>query len=276
MRTLYCGSRSLLLDRPALMGIVNLTPDSFSGDGLAGNLQAAIAHAHAQIDAGADILDLGAESSRPGAVPLSLQEELARLLPVMRALRNCSVPISVDTYKPEVMRAALDEGACIINDIFALRKPGAIELVRDAGCTVCLMHMQGVPQDMQVAPVYHNVVRQVSDFLTARVRDVLACGVERQHIWLDPGFGFGKTLVDNKTLFAGLRTLSEDGFPVLVGVSRKSMLSALCGRPSGELFAASVVAALLAAQQGAQVLRVHDVAGTLDALRIWNALKNKE
>lgn len=255
------------------MAIINLTPDSFSGDGVGGCVSRAVAHAHAQIDAGADILDLGAESSRPGAHPVSLEDELARLLPVLRALRDCGVPLSVDTCKPEVMRMALDEGASIINDIHALRRPGALEAVASSpDCTVCLMHMQGGPLDMQDAPSYQCVTDEVVEFLVSRMDVALSAGLARQRIWLDPGFGFGKTLQQNVDLFRALPALVEKGAPVLVGVSRKSMLGGICGREVGDRVNASVVAAVLAAEKGASVLRVHDVAATHDGLKVWQAL----
>ena len=191
---LRCGKFELSLARPLLMGIVNLTPDSFSGDGLASDTDRAIAQAKAQIAAGADLLDLGAESSRPGAIPTTLDEELRRLLPVLDALRDCDVPLSVDTYKPEVMRAALAAGAAMINDITGLRLPGALEAVAASDCAVCLMHMQGEPLTMQHSPHYEDVVAEVREFLAARAAAALAAGIGRERLVLDPGFGFGKTL----------------------------------------------------------------------------------
>ncbi|MBS1228700.1 MAG: dihydropteroate synthase [Proteobacteria bacterium] len=254
------------------MGIVNLTPDSFSGDGLASDAQRAIAHARRQIDAGADLLDLGAESSRPGAIPTSLEDELARLLPVLAGLADCGVPISVDTYKPEVMRAAIDHGASMINDICALRMPGAIEAVAGSDCALCLMHMQGQPLTMQQQPDYTDVVGEVRAFLEARVSAALAGGIARERLLLDPGFGFGKTLEHNLSMLRHLDRFAIDGLPLLVGMSRKSMLAAITGRPVGERLAASIAVALLAVERGAAIVRVHDVRETCDALRVWQAV----
>jgi dihydropteroate synthase len=272
---LRCGKFELTLDRPLVMGIVNLTPDSFSGDGLAADHARAIAHARQQIEAGADLLDLGAESSRPGAIPASLDEELERLLPVLDALQDCGVPLSVDTYKPEVMRAALQHGASMINDIYALRMPGALEAVAGSDCGLCLMHMQGEPLSMQHSPVYGDVLGEVRDFLRARVERALSCGIAAERLLLDPGFGFGKTLEHNLELLRRLDALAWDGLPVLAGMSRKSMLGAITGRPVEQRVAASVAAALLAAQQGAHILRVHDVAATCDALAVWRAVAGR-
>ena len=269
---LHCSKFELVQDRPLVMGIVNLTPDSFSGDGLAADAQRAIAHARRQIDAGADLLDLGAESSRPGAFPTSLDDELARLLPVLDGLTDCGVPISVDTYKPEVMVAAIAHGASMINDIYALRMPGAIEAVAGSDCAVCLMHMQGQPLSMQQQPDYTDVVGEVRDFLEARVSAALAAGIARERLVLDPGFGFGKTLEHNLQLLRSLDRLAVDGLPLLAGMSRKSMLAAITGRPVGERLAASIAAALLAVERGAAIVRVHDVRETCDALRVWQAV----
>ena len=254
------------------MGIVNLTPDSFSGDGLATDAQRAIAHAKRQIDAGADLLDLGAESSRPGAIPTSLADELDRLLPVLDGLAGCGVPISVDTYKPEVMVAALAHGAAMINDIYALRMPGALAAVAASDCAVCLMHMQGQPLTMQQQPDYADVVGEVRDFLDERVRAAVAAGIARERLVLDPGFGFGKTLEHNLQLLRSLEQLAVGGLPLLAGMSRKSMLAAITGRAVGERLAASIAAALLAAERGAAIVRVHDVRETRDALQVWQAL----
>lgn len=268
-----CGKIELSLDRPLVMGIVNLTPDSFSGDGLARDTAGAVAHARRLIDSGADLIDLGAESSRPGAMPASLDEELSRLLPVLDALKGCGVPVSVDTYKPEVMRCAIDHGAAMINDIYALRMPGAIEAVAGSNCAVCLMHMQGQPLTMQQDPAYGDVVGEVRDFLAQRVAAAVAGGIAQDRLVLDPGFGFGKTLEHNIRMFRHLPEFSIAGLPVLAAVSRKSMLGGLTGRPVGQRLTASVTAALLAAQQGARILRVHDVAETCDMLSVWQALR---
>lgn len=269
---LHCGKFNLSLDRPLVMGIVNLTSDSFSGDGLASDTARAIAHARYQLDAGADMLDLGAESSRPGAIPASLDVELERLLPVLDALVDCGVPISVDTYKPDVMRAAIAHGAAMINDIYALRMPGALEAVSGSDCAVCLMHMQGEPLTMQQSPRYDNVLSDVGDFLSERVSVAVSAGIARDRLVLDPGFGFGKTLEHNLELLRHLADLDCDGLPLLAGMSRKSMLGAITGRAVGQRVSASVSAALLAAQRGANILRVHDVAETCDALALWHAV----
>lgn len=260
------------LTRPRVMGIVNLTPDSFSGDGLAGDTERAIAHARRQIEAGADLLDIGAESSRPGALPTSLADELDRLLPVLDGLAGCGIPISVDTYKPEVMRVALAHGASMINDIYALRMPGALQVVAGSQCAVCLMHMQGEPLTMQQQPAYRDVVTEVDAFLQSRVTQARAAGIADDRLVLDPGFGFGKTVQHNVELLRRFSELSLSGLPLLAGVSRKSMLGALTARPVGGRLAASIAAALLAAQRGARILRVHDVAETRDALAVWQAL----
>ncbi|WP_303783297.1 dihydropteroate synthase [Azovibrio restrictus] len=276
MTFLHCGKHRLSLDRPLIMGIVNLTPDSFSGDGLAGQVQRALEHARAQLDAGADILDLGAESTRPGIEPTSEAEELDRLLPVLDEVCRWGVPVSVDTYKPRVMAAALAAGASMINDINGLRAPGALEVVAGSDCAVCLMHMQGEPRSMQKSPAYVDVLAEVGDFLAERVETCIRAGIGRERLVLDPGFGFGKTLEHNLALFRGLERLVSGGLPLLVGVSRKSMLGAITGRPVGERLAASLAAAVVAAARGAAILRVHDVAATRDALVVWAALQQEQ
>lgn len=277
MNWLQCGTYRLSLDHPLVMAIVNLTPDSFSGDGLGGDLAAALAHAEAQRDAGADILDLGAESTRPGALPVTVDIELARLLPVLRIVRDWGLPVSVDTVKPEVMRVAMAEGAALINDVAALRTPGALAVVASGTVGVCLMHMQGEPRTMQTAPAYPNVVADVSSFLVERVNACLQAGIARERLLVDPGFGFGKTLAHNYTLLRELHRIGEIGVPVLAGLSRKSMLGTVTGQPSGEARAtASAVAAALAVERGARVVRVHDVAATRDALAVLSALKQGE
>ena len=272
---LRCGDFQLTLARPLVMGIVNLTPDSFSGDGLAGDAARAIVRAHRQIEEGADLLDIGAESSRPGAIPTTVEEELSRLLPVLDALDGCGVPISVDTYKPEVMRAALLHGASMINDIYALRRPGALAAVVDSNCAICLMHMRGEPLTMQESPVYTDVVAEVLNFLHSRVTQVRTAGIASDRLVLDPGFGFGKTLQHNLELLRRFAELPLAGLPVLAGISRKSMLGAITSRAVGDRLAASVAAALLAVQRGARLLRVHDVAQTRDALAIWQAVEDQ-
>lgn len=255
------------------MGIVNLTPDSFSGDGLVDDVDRAIAHARTQFEAGSDILDIGAESSRPGAIPTPEAEELARLIPVLSEITRWGVPVSVDTYKPAVMRAALEAGAAMINDISGLIHPEALEIVAASDCAVCIMHMQGVPGSMQAEPHYGDVVREVRDFLEGRVAACRALGVTDERLVMDPGFGFGKTLTHNLALFRSLPGTVPDDLPVLVGVSRKSMLGQITGRPVSERMAASVAGALMAAQKGAKILRVHDVAATMDALAVWVAIE---
>jgi dihydropteroate synthase len=272
MSDLHCGGFRLPLDRPLIMGIVNLTPDSFSGDGMGSDVDRAIRHARHQLDSGADILDIGAESSRPGAIPTPENEELRRLLPVLREIVGWGVPVSVDTYKPAVMRAALAEGAAMINDISALRHPDAMAAVAGSDCAVCLMHMRGEPGTMQNAPAYSDVVREVREFLAARVAAVRAVGIDDCRLVLDPGFGFGKSLQHNLALFRALTAAGVDDLPMLVGVSRKSMLGAITGRPVEQRLAASIAAATLAALKGAKILRVHDVAETSDALAVLAAI----
>lgn len=276
MKSLHCGQYSLTLDRPLVMGIVNLTPDSFSGDGLGNDHLRAIEHARRQLDAGADILDIGAESSRPGAIPTPVNEELDRLLPVLEAIAGWGVPVSVDTYKPEVMRAALAAGAAMINDINGLLEPGALDVVSRTDCGICLMHMQGKPLTMQNLPAYKDVVGEVREYLASRVAACRGQGISDDRLVLDPGFGFGKTLEHNLKLFRHFSEIAVDDLPLLVGVSRKTMLGAITGRPIGERMAASLSAAVLAAQRGAKILRVHDVAATRDALAVWAAIDKGE
>lgn len=254
------------------MGIVNLTPDSFSGDGLVGDVEQAVLHARKQFEAGADILDIGAESSRPGAIPTSESDELRRLLPVLKEMADWGIPVSVDTYKPAVMRAALDAGASMINDITGMLHTEAVRAVAQSDCAVCVMHMQGEPGTMQLTPHYQDVIVEVRSFLSGAVDRCRQAGVTDERIVLDPGFGFGKTLEHNLTLFRALAGAGIDDLPMLVGVSRKSMLGAITGRPVEQRLAASVAAALLAAQKGAKILRVHDVAATKDALSVWAAI----
>ena len=255
------------------MGIVNLTPDSFSGDGLVGDIDRAIQHARAQYEAGSDILDIGAESSRPGAIATSGDEELRRLLPVLREITRWGIPVSVDTYKPGVMRAALEAGASMINDITGMTRPGAIEAVADSDCAVCIMHMQGEPGTMQQAPGYDDVVAEVRDFFVEQVANCRSAGIADERLVLDPGFGFGKTLEHNLKLFRELGSLAIEGLPLFIGVSRKTMLGAITGRPVDQRLPASIAAALVGAQKGAKILRVHDVAATKDALAIWSAIE---
>ena len=260
------------LSRPKVMGIVNITPDSFSDGGLHASTQAAIAHCEQLLKDGADILDLGGESSRPGADPLPLEEEQARVLPVLREALKLGVPVSIDTYKPETMRAALDLGVDIVNDIYALRWPGAVEAISaHPSCGVCLMHMQGEPVSMQQRPIYGDVLDEVGRFLLDRATALEQAGVHRERITLDPGIGFGKTVEHNLALLARQPELLRLGYPLLLGWSRKSTLGALTGRPVEQRQAASIAAALAAAMHGARVLRVHDVATTVDALKVGEA-----
>ena len=272
-QTLRCGRFELDLRRPLVMGIVNLTRDSFSGDGLGSDTAAAIARAWRLVEKGADILDFGGESSRPGADSVSLQQELDAVLPLVEAMRDCGVPLSVDTVKPEVMRAALTAGADMINDISALAAPGACETVAPTAAAVCLMHMRGEPRTMQQAPHYDDVVGEVSGFLAGRVAAAEAAGIGRERIVIDPGFGFGKTLEHNLALLRHLDGLSALGLPVLAGMSRKSMLGQMSGRPVGEREYAGCAAGLVAVQRGARILRVHDVEAMRDTLAVWAALE---
>jgi dihydropteroate synthase len=271
---LHCGKYQLDLSRPRVMGIVNVTPDSFSDGGRHLSHDAAIAHAHKLIADGADLLDIGGESTRPGAAAVSEQEELARVLPVIEGLRDSAVPISIDTCKPVVMRAALAAGASMVNDINALQAPDALAAVADSDAAVCLMHKQGDPESMQRAPHYADVVSEVSAFLQARIEAMRAAGIGNGRIVIDPGFGFGKTLAHNLELLRELSAFSALGVPLLAGVSRKSMLGAITGREVGERLAASVAAALLAVQRGASIVRVHDVRETVDVLKLWDAVKD--
>lgn len=272
-RTLRCGRFVLSLDRPLVMGIVNITPDSFSDGGAFLDPAAAIAHGRRLVEEGADLLDLGAESTRPGAAPVSAEEETARLLPVLDALADVPVPVSVDTMKPEVMRAAIAHGAGMVNDIAALRAPGAIEAVAPSDVAVCLMHMQGEPRTMQVNPTYADVVGEVREFLQARVDACVAGGIAADRIIVDPGFGFGKTVDHNLALLRRLEVFARMGAGVLAGWSRKSSLGRITGRPAAERLVPSVTAAVLAVQRGATIVRVHDVAATRDALAVLAAVE---
>lgn len=260
------------LSRPQVMGIVNVTPDSFSDGGLHANVRAAVVHCEALVTQGADILDIGGESSRPGTAPVPLEQELARVLPVLREAVTLGVPVSVDTYKPEVMRRALDLGADIINDIWALRQPGAREAVAAHGsCGVCLMHMHGEPQTMQRSPMEGDAVPQVRDFLRSETRALRALGVDASRITWDPGIGFGKTVQQNFALLARQAELLVDGYPMLAGWSRKSSLGNVTGQPVNDRVEASVTAAVLAVERGARIVRVHDVRETVAALKVLAA-----
>lgn len=274
--TLLCGRYRLTIDgpefRPLVMGVLNLTPDSFSDGGRFASLDAAITQAEHMIESGVDIIDIGGESTRPGAPPVPLEEELRRLMPVIYALRDTGKPLSVDTRRPEVMREVIAAGADMINDINGFRAEGSLRLLRDSDCALCIMHMQGEPQTMQHEPYYDDVFDEVSAFLTYQRSLALESGISPQRLCVDPGFGFGKTLEHNLELLARLGQMQKDlGLPLLVGVSRKSMIGKLTGKPTAERVAGSVAAALFAVAQGARIVRVHDVAETVDAIRVWQA-----
>ena len=271
-RSLRCGRFRLALDRPLVAGVVNVTPDSFSDGGRFLETGTAVDYAGRLVEEGADIIDVGAESSRPGADAVTPEEELRRLLPVLKGLRDLPVPVSVDTVKPEVMRQALAEGASMVNDINALRAPGALDAVAASDAAVCLMHMQGEPRTMQQSPSYEDVVAEVRAFLAERVAAAEARGIARERIVIDPGFGFGKTVAHNFELLRNLRRIAEIGLPVMAGWSRKSTLRAVTGRGAGERLAGSLAAALLAVQHGATIVRVHDVAATRDAFAVLAAM----
>ncbi len=268
---LHCGKFRLALDRPLLMGVVNVTPDSFSDGGHFLATGAAVAHARRLVEEGADLLDIGGESTRPHAAPVSLDEERRRVLPVLEALADIGVPLSVDTQKPELMREAAAAGAAMINDVNGFEAPGALETVAGSGCAICIMHKQGSPQTMQRAPQYADVVTEVREYLKNRIFAALGAGIGRERILVDPGFGFGKALEHNLALLRDLRQVAND-VPLLAGLSRKSMIGALTGREVGERIFGSVAAALIAVQHGAAIVRVHDVAATRDALAVWNAV----
>ena len=268
-----CGKFQLDLTRPQVMGIVNVTPDSFSDGGKYSSVDLAVEHALQLIAEGADILDIGGESTRPGAAPVGLEEELRRVIPVIEALSKVTtVPISIDTYKPEVMRAAIDAGADIVNDICALREDGALEIVANSNAGVCLMHMQGIPQTMQINPQYTDVVSEVKQFLADRVEACLAHGIARARIMLDPGFGFGKTTAHNVALIQHLNSFVELGFPLLVGLSRKSVLGRIAGGDEQQRLHAGLAASVISVMKGAKIVRVHDVKATVDALKVVAAV----
>lgn len=269
---LVCAHFRLPLERPLVMGIVNVTPDSFSDGGCHFDTARAVAHGRQLVEEGADMLDIGGESSRPGAQCVSVAEELRRVLPVIEALSDVGVPLSVDTMKPEVMRRAVDAGAALINDIAALQAPGALAIAAEAGVGVCLMHMRGDPGTMQSDPDYGDVVQEVRDFLVRRVAVARAAGIPVERIIVDPGFGFGKRLEHNLALLRNIEAFRGLGACVLAGLSRKSMLGEITGRKVGERDTASAAAALLAARNGARILRVHNVAATKDALAVWGTV----
>lgn len=271
---LQCGQYSLDLSQPRVMGILNVTPDSFSDGGRYFDRQRAVEHALRLVEEGADILDIGGESTRPGAEPVPEAEELRRVLPVLEALVPAvGVPISVDTSKPAVMRAAAEAGASLLNDVYALRRPGAVEAAAATGLPVCLMHMLGEPRSMQANPQYADLLGEIGTFLRTRAAAAEAGGVLRERILLDPGFGFGKTQAHNLVLLRDLGTLTAAGYPLLVGLSRKSMLGRILdGAPPEQRVHASVAAAVLAVREGAALVRVHDVKPTVDALRVCAAV----
>lgn len=271
-KVLIAGKFRINLSRPLLMGVVNVTSDSFSDGGRYLSADEAIAQAWHLIEAGAALIDVGGESSRPGSEGVGARDEIARIRPVVYALRDANVPVSIDTVKVEVMQAALDVGATMINDINALQAPGAVEAIAKSDAAVCLMHMKGTPRTMQVAPQYEDVVDEVKAFLLDRANVAKAAGIPSERIVLDPGFGFGKSVEHNLDLLRRLGEIAELGFPVLAGLSRKSMLGVITGKSVEDRLHASIAAAMLAAQRGAAILRVHDVAATRDALAILNAV----
>lgn len=275
MKFLHCGKFRLALDRPLIMGVINITPDSFSDGGHFLKAGAAVAYARQLVDAGADLLDIGGESTRPGSAPVTLAEERRRVLPVLEALAGMGVPLSVDTQKPEFMREVAAAGADMVNDINGFEAPGALEAVAGSACAICIMHKQGSPQTMQQAPEYGDVVADVRRYLEARIAAAQQMSIARERIVVDPGFGFGKTLEHNLELLRELGRVAAPDVPVLAGLSRKSMIGTITGRDVGDRAFGSVAAALIAVQRGAAVVRVHDVAATRDALAMWNAVRGR-
>ena len=270
---LDCRGRRLDLSRTVIMGILNVTPDSFSDGGVFLSPRAAVTHARQMVEEGADIVDIGGESTRPGAEAVSVQQELDRVIPVIEAVAaELPVPISIDTSKPEVMRAAVAAGAGLVNDVQALRADGALQAVHDLQVPVCLMHMQGEPRSMQANPSYRDVVTEVRDFLKVRMDACVASGIARERLLIDPGFGFGKTALHNLELLRRLAELRDLGAPILAGLSRKSMIGALLGLPVEQRLPASLALALIAVQNGASIVRVHDVRATRDAVRMLEAV----
>lgn len=276
MYRLTAHGKTLLLDKPVVMGILNVTPDSFSDGGDFAAFEAACRHADEMVAQGAGIIDIGGESTRPGAAEVSLSEELARVIPLVKyVVANHDVWISVDTSKAEVMRQAVAAGAHLINDVRALQEPGALQAAAELNVPVCLMHMQGQPDSMQAAPLYHNVLDEVEAFLHARVEACIAAGISREHLLLDVGFGFGKTLEHNYQLLANLDRFHQMALPLLIGLSRKSMIGNLLGRAPKDCLAGSLAGAMQALQLGAHIIRVHDVAQTCDMVEVFQACKQQ-
>ena len=272
---LKANNKTLVLDRPHVMGILNITPDSFSDGGKFNSLDNALLQAERMIQAGVSIIDIGGESTRPGAPDVSLEEELSRVIPTIKAIRaKFDVWISIDTSKPEVMREAVEAGADLINDVRALQEPGALEAAADANVPVCLMHMKGQPRTMQSTPNYDDVLKDVEDFLTERVESCEAVGISKEQLILDPGFGFGKTIEHNYHLLAHLEKFHSLGLPILAGMSRKSMIYKLLDKVPADCMVASVTCATIAAMKGAQIIRVHDVEDTLEAMKIIEVMNN--
>lgn len=273
-----CGRFELRFDRPFIMGIVNVTPDSFSDGNHHYSTQAAIEHGLKLVEEGADFLDIGGESTRPGSEPVSIEDELTRVIPVIEGLRDCGVPLSVDTFKPEVMEQSLAAGVDLINDIYALRQEGALEVMaKYPKAGVCIMHMHGEPKTMQVNPPDYggDITQHVYDFLAERMQVMLAAGISKNRIMLDPGFGFGKTMQQNFQLLAEMERIKKLDAPILIGVSRKTMIGHATNQVVEKRTVGSVVAALAAADRGAVVLRVHDVEATRDGLNVWNAIRKE-
>lgn len=275
---LQCGRYRLSVGeaaRPLVMGVLNVTPDSFSDGGLFDAHDRAIAHARQMLADGADMIDIGGESTRPGAPPLSVEEELTRVLPVLDALRDCGKPLSVDTRRAIVMREVLNAGADMINDISGFRDADSLAAVSDSTCAICIMHMQGDPQSMQLSPHYQDVVAEVSEFLLDQLNAAIAAGIDQDRVCIDPGYGFGKTAEHNLTLFHHQSLLQQSiGVPLLAGLSRKSTIGLITGRSVQERLAGSLAAAVVAAERGARIIRVHDVAETVDALKVWQAARS--
>ena len=275
---MQCGRFTFTFERPLVMGILNVTPDSFSDGGLYAEPSKARRQAELMLAEGADIIDIGGESTRPGAPPVPLEDELDRVIPLVKELSDADIPVSVDTYKPEVMRHALAAGADLINDIWGFRMPGAIEAVKDSQCGLCVMHMLGEPQTMQAGePAYADVVAEIRAFLDERVNTLMGAGVAKNRICVDPGFGFGKTVEHNYALLAHLPETAPivgTPLPILAGMSRKSMLGAVVQRPPQQRVVASVAAAVCAAERGAAIIRVHDVEQTVQGLQVWAAMRD--